>query len=61
MLVTTMFSILPMTNFNFSVTFIFSSVNTFNSDQSKILSVGKDFYPLSFGKGFHCLVRGLIR
>ena len=36
-----MFSTLPKTNFNFSVTFIVLSANTFNLDQSKILLFGK--------------------
>ena len=36
-----MFSNLPKTNLNFSVTFILSSANSLNLDQSKILSFGK--------------------
>ena len=36
-------STLPKTNFNFSVTFILSSVNPFNLDQSKHLSFGEEF------------------
>ena len=36
-----MFSTLPKTNFYFSVTFILSSANAFNLEQSKILSFGK--------------------
>ena len=38
-----MFSTLPKTNVNFSFTFILSSANAFNLDQSKILSFGKEF------------------
>ena len=37
-----MFSILPKTNFNFSAKFDLSSANTFNLDQSKNLSFGKE-------------------
>ena len=37
-----MFSTLPETNFNFSVTFILLSANAFNLDQSKILLFGKE-------------------
>ena len=37
----TMFPTFPKTNFNFSFTFILSSANAFNLDQSKILSFGK--------------------
>ena len=37
-----MFSILPKTYFNFSFTFILSSANALNLDQSKILLFGKD-------------------
>ena len=40
MLVTTMFSSLPRTNFNFEVTFILSSANTLNFDKSKCLLFG---------------------
>ena len=36
-----MFSTLPKTNFNFSVTFILSSANALKLDQSKILLFGK--------------------
>ena len=39
----TMFSTLSKTNFNFWVTFILLSVNALNSDQSKILSLNKEF------------------
>ena len=35
-----MFSTLPITNFNFSVTFILSSANALNFDKSKILLFG---------------------
>ena len=38
----TVFSTLPKTSFNFSVTFILSSANSSNSDQSKIFSLGKE-------------------
>ena len=38
----TMFSTCPKTNFNFSVTFILSSTNAFNLDQSKNLLFGKE-------------------
>ena len=38
----TMFSSLPYTNFNFSVTFILLSANAFNSGWSKILSFGNE-------------------
>ena len=38
----TMFSTLPKSNFNFWVTFILSSANAFNLDQSKNLSFGKE-------------------
>ena len=38
----TMFSTLLKTNFNFSVTFILSSANAFNLNQSKNLSFGKE-------------------
>ena len=37
-----MFSTLPKTNFNFSVTFILSSAIAFNLDQSKNLPFGKE-------------------
>ena len=37
-----MFSTLPMTNFNFSVTFILSSANAFNLDHSKFFLYGKE-------------------
>ena len=37
-----MFSTIPKTNFNFSVTFVLSSANAFNLDKSKILSYGKE-------------------
>ena len=37
----TVFSTLPRTNFHFSVTFILSSANAFNLDQSKNLLFGK--------------------
>ena len=37
-----MFSTLTITNFNFSVSFILSTANAFNLDQSKILSFGKE-------------------
>ena len=37
-----MFSTLPKTNLIFSVTFILSSANAFNLDQSTILSFGKE-------------------
>ena len=37
-----MFSTLPTTNFNCSVSFILSSANVLNWDQSKILSFGKE-------------------
>ena len=37
-----MFSTNPKTNFNFSVTFILSSADAFNLDQSKILLFGKE-------------------
>ena len=33
---------LPKTNFNFSVTFVLSSVSAFNLEQSKYLSFGKE-------------------
>ena len=36
------FLTVPKTNLNFSVTFIFSSPNAFNSDLSKILSFGNE-------------------
>ena len=36
-----MFSTLPKTNFNFSVTFILSSASDFNLDRSKNLTFGK--------------------
>ena len=38
----TMLSTLPKANFKFSVTFILSSANYFNLDQSKILSFGRE-------------------
>ena len=37
-----MFSTLPKLNFNCTVTFILSSANAFNLDQSKILSFGNE-------------------
>ena len=37
-----MFSTLPKTNFNFSLTFILSSANALNLDQSQISSFGKE-------------------
>ena len=37
-----MFSTLPDTNFDFSVTFTFSSANAFSLDQSIILTFGKE-------------------
>ena len=37
-----MFSTLPKTNSSFSVTYILSSANAFNLEQSKILSCGKE-------------------
>ena len=37
-----MFSTLPNTNFDFSVTFTFSSANAFSLDQSIILTFGKE-------------------
>ena len=37
-----MFSTLPKPNFNFSVPFILSSANSFNLNQSEILSFGKE-------------------
>ena len=37
-----MFSTLSKRNFSFSVTFILSSANAFNLDQSEILSFGKE-------------------
>ena len=37
-----MFSTLPKTNFDFSVTFILSSANALNFDQSKVLLFGKE-------------------
>ena len=33
---------IPRTNFNFSATFVLSSANTFNLNQSKNLSFGKE-------------------
>ena len=45
----TVFSTLPKTNFYFLVTFTLSSVNAFNSNQSKILSFGKELRTFSFG------------
>ena len=36
-----MFSTVPKTNFNFSVTFILLSANAFNLEESKILTFGK--------------------
>ena len=38
----TMFSPLSKTNFKFSITFILSSANAFNFDQSKFFSFGKE-------------------
>ena len=38
----TIFSILLKSDFNFSVAFILLSANAFNSEQSKILSLGKE-------------------
>ena len=38
----TMFSSLPKSNFNFFVTFTWSSSNAFNLDRSKTLSHGKE-------------------
>ena len=43
-----MFSTLHKTNFKFSVTFILSSANAFNLDQSKILLCGKDLSHVYF-------------
>ena len=40
----TMFSTLPKTIFNFSVTFILSSTNVFNLDHPKIMSFGKELH-----------------
>ena len=40
----TVFPTLPKTIFNFSVTFILSSANAFNLDQTKILPFGNEFY-----------------
>ena len=45
MLVTTMFSTLPKSNFNFSLTPILLSANVFNLDWFKILSFGKELTP----------------
>ena len=39
-----MFSTLPKTIFNFSVTFILSSTNVFNLDHPKIMSFGKELH-----------------
>ena len=39
-----MFSTLPKTNSNFSVSFILLSTNVFNLDQSRILSSGKKLF-----------------
>ena len=43
----TMFPTLPISNFNFSFTFILSSANAFNMDQSKILLFGKGLITLT--------------
>ena len=52
-----MFSSLSKTNFSFSVTFILSSASAFNLDQTKTLSLGKEFTAFSpfspvFSKAF---------
>ena len=47
-----MFSTLPNLNFNISLTFILSSANAFNLDQSKILSFGKGINDLYVYKSY---------
>ena len=42
-----MFSTLPRTNFNFSITLILLSANAFDLDQSKILSFGNGLKDIS--------------
>ena len=51
-----MFSTLPRTNFDFSVTFILSSVIGFNLDRSKILSFGKEWTLSETNPGFYVSV-----
>ena len=46
-----MFSILPKTGFNFSVTFILLSANAFNLDQSKDLLFGQELKQIVNDKG----------
>ena len=53
-----MFSTLPRKNFNLPVTFILSSANAFNLDQSKNLSFGKELTLFYTTKMYTCLVRG---
>ena len=45
----TMFSSLPKTNFNFSVTFILLSANAFNLDHFEILLFGKELTHVMLG------------
>ena len=52
-----MFSTLPKTNFNFSVTLILSSAYAFNLDKSKILSFGKELTKAAhFLNSYHTVV-----
>ena len=48
-----MFSTLSKTNFYFSVTYILSSANAFNLDQSKILLFSNGFNPLNNVTGYN--------
>ena len=55
LLITTIFSVFPKTNFCFSVMFIMSSASAFNLDQSKNLSFSKELKTvLSFYSLFIC-------
>ena len=59
-----MFSILPKTDFNFSVTFILLSANAFNLNQSEILSFGKEINSLQITvkcKDFRVQLRTVIQ
>ena len=56
-----MFFTYPKKNFCFYITFILSSANTFNLDQSKDLSFGKELMTIklilfSFNTGFQNLI-----
>ena len=57
----TMFSTLPGTNLNFSVTFSLLSANVSNFNKSKILSFGKEFKRVGIvRRGPYALVKSVI-